>query len=116
MIDKENNNIYNVCTEFGSYEWDPDKNAVNIEKHGISFEEAITIFNDDFGFTVADIKHSTDTESRFQAVGISCNLHILCVCHCIRNNDQTTRIISARKATKEEVHMYEQRLFRQRND
>lgn len=112
-VDKPEPCTYNICTDTGNYEWDISKNEGNIQKHGISFEEAITVFDDEFGFTVEDIKHSSLDEPRFQAVGMSSNLHILCVCHCIRNNDMTTRIISARKATQTEVDAYEKRLFRE---
>ena len=106
MIDKENNNIYNVCTEFGSYEWDPDKNAVNIEKHGISFEEAKTVFYDDEALVRDDPEHSED-EERFVILGLSSRANLLIVCHCYRASETVIRIISARKATKNESRFYE---------
>ena len=87
------------------FEWDTDKGLHNIEKHGIPFKEAATVFRDDRASVFDDEEHSFD-EERFKIIGISGNLNMLTVCHCYRNDDSTIRIISARKATKAEQTKY----------
>ena len=87
------------------YIWDIDKYDSNIEKHGISFDEAATVFDDPNSVTVYDELHSDD-EDRFKIIGFSSKLRLLLVCHCYRNGDRFTRIISARKATKPEYKLY----------
>lgn len=82
-------------------EWDPLKAATNLEKHGISFEEAATVFADEFGRIIPDPEHSDD-EDRFILLGMSWSLRVLVVCHCYRETSSVIRIISARKATKTE--------------
>jgi len=89
-----------------SFEWDPDKNRENIRKHGIAFEEAKTVFTDQFARLIADPDHSED-EDRFLLLGTSINSRLLVVCHCIRTND-TIRLISARKSDKQERRKYEE--------
>jgi uncharacterized DUF497 family protein len=91
-----------------SFEWDPRKNASNRRKHGISFEEAQTIFVDENALLIDDPDHSTD-EDRFILLGLSARLHILVVCHCYREQDDVIRIISARKATRSEHRQYLER-------
>ncbi|MGB1090756.1 MAG: BrnT family toxin [Oceanobacter sp.] len=88
-----------------SFQWDPDKNEKNIRKHKVSFEEAKTVFTDEFGRLIADPDHS-DEEDRFLLLGTSINARLLIVCHCVREED-CIRIISARKADKQERHIYE---------
>ncbi len=88
-----------------SFEWDENKNALNIAKHSVSFDEASTVFDDVFGRLIADPDHSTD-EDRYLLLGTSSNSRLLIVCHCIRINE-TIRIISARKADKRERRIYE---------
>jgi len=88
------------------FEWDPEKNEVNIKKHGISFEEAESVFEDEMAITIYDVKHSGD-EDRFIIIGISRKLRELTVCHCCRNSDEAIRIISAWRATKKESELYE---------
>ena len=89
------------------FTWDPDKNLLNQAKHdGISFEEAKTVFYDDFARLIHDPDHS-DEEDRFLLLGLSENPRLLIVCHCYRDSDSVIRIISARKATKKEVSVYE---------
>ncbi len=85
--------------------WDEKKNQQNIKKHAISFEEAQTVFYDPNGKLIADPDHS-DEEDRFILLGLSKNLHLLVVCHCYRENDETIRIISARKAENTEKKQY----------
>lgn len=88
-----------------SFEWDEAKNAINIEKHGISFDEAKTVFYDENALVEPDPDHSAD-EDRFIILGFSSSAKLLVVCHCYREQDAVIRIISARKATKTESSYY----------
>ena len=87
------------------FDWDIDKNLYNIEKHGVSFKEAATVFSDNAAVILDDTEHS-QSEERFKIVGISGNLRLLIVCHCYKDDDAVIRIISARKATKREQSQY----------
>ncbi len=87
------------------FEWDPRKNASNQKKHGISFDEAKSVFTDEYARLIADPDHSEE-EDRFILLGTSIQSHLLVVCHCIRDHD-VIRIISARKADKRERKVYE---------
>ena len=87
------------------FNWDSDKNLSNIEKHGIPFKEASTVFLDPNAAMFDDEEHSHE-EARFNIIGMSCNLRLLTVCHCYRTDDTIIRIISARKATKSEEKYY----------
>ena len=87
------------------FEWDDAKALSNIEKHGISFEEASTVFDDEQAILFDDPDHS-DTEDRFLLMGFSSEARILIVCHCYREKDSVIRLISARKATKAEHQQY----------
>ena len=87
------------------FEWDEDKNSANLQKHGLSFMEAMTVFDDDNALYKPDIDHSQD-EDRFIILGMSANLRLLVVCHCYRESDTVIRIFSARKATKSESNQY----------
>ena len=86
------------------YVWDKNKHDANIDKHGIDFYEAATVFADPYAVTEYDDEHSYD-EDRFVIIGISENMRMLIVCHCYRDND-IVRIISARKATRPEANQY----------
>ena len=88
--------------------WDDEKNRANIRKHGVSFEEAQTAFYDENATVYYDPDHSED-EDRFILLGMSFRLHILVVCHCYRESDSMIRIISARKADKDESNTYGRR-------
>jgi len=88
-----------------SFEWDEKKDASNSKKHGVSFEEAKSVFTDQFARLISDPDHSDD-EDRFILLGTSIHSRLLVVCHCIRVND-SIRIISARKADKQEREIYE---------
>lgn len=88
-----------------NFEWDEKKNVINQQKHGVSFEEAKTVFADDFGRLIPDPDH-TENEERFILMGVSSKLRILIVCHCERSPD-SIRIIFARKADKFERKQYE---------
>lgn len=90
-----------------SFEWDEDKNTINQNKHGVSFEEAKTVFYDEDAWLEYDEGHSVD-EDRFRLLGSSLYGNVLLVVHCIRDND-VIRIISSRKATKTETKNYERR-------
>ncbi len=87
-----------------SFEWDEKKNASNLKKHSISFEEAVTVFSDDLARLILD--PDSEVEERFILMGISSQSRILTVCHCERDSD-VIRIISARKADKSERKQYE---------
>ena len=85
--------------------WDENKNAENIRKHRVSFEEAETVFYDPNAKLIHDPDHS-DKEDRFIILGLSKMLRMLVVCHCYRENDEIIRIITARRATKKETKYY----------
>ena len=87
------------------FEWDPSKAAVNFKKHGVSFEEAQSIFFDEFAIQFFDQEHST-AEERFLLLGLSSKARLLLVCHCEWETGELIRIISARKATKRESTFY----------
>jgi uncharacterized DUF497 family protein len=87
------------------FEWDPRKDRENQKKHGVSFEEAQSVFFDDSAVQFYDEEHSKK-EDRFVMLGISLKSRILVVCHCERKSGQVIRIISARKATKSECKYY----------
>jgi len=87
------------------FEWDPAKSKANLTKHGISFEEATTVFYDNRAVEFYD-EDSSEWEDRFLLLGISANLRLLMICHCYRVSDSVIRIISARKATKRESKYY----------
>ena len=86
------------------FEWDADKAASNLAKHGVSFDEAATVFGDPLAMTYFDPDHSDD-EDRFITFGFSVNGDVLVVSHTDR--DDKTRIISARRATRSERKSYE---------
>ncbi len=88
-----------------AFEWDESKNTINKSKHGISFEEAKTVFYDENALVIADPDHSED-EDRFIILGISSSAKMLVVCHCYREKDSVIRLISARKATATEEKSY----------
>lgn len=90
------------------FEWNENKNRINKKKHGVSFEEAKTVFLDENARLIQDPEHSID-EDRFVILGISSLLRTLVVCHCYRENDDVIRIISARKANSEEEWQYTHR-------
>ena len=85
--------------------WDEDKNIVNIRKHGVSFAEASTVFDDEFVIFYPDDEHSY-YEERFIAIGESEKENLLMVCFCERENAEIIRLISARKADAHETEIY----------
>ena len=86
------------------FEWNPDKAALNFEKHGISFQEAATVFNDNLSVTFPDLAHSI-AESRYVIIGVSRFGQLLVIAH--TDQGEKVRIISARKATLQEKRFYE---------
>lgn len=88
------------------FDWDPQKARANLEKHGISFEEAKSVFFDEYARQFFDEEHSS-SEERFIMLGLSNRLRVLVVCHFERSGGDVIRIISARKATTTERNHYE---------
>ncbi|OGB29682.1 MAG: hypothetical protein A3F78_03865 [Burkholderiales bacterium RIFCSPLOWO2_12_FULL_61_40] len=87
------------------FEWDDRKAAANAKKHGVSFEEARSVFVDERAKLIDDPDHSED-EERFVLLGLSSTLRLLLVCHCYRSEGNVIRIISARKASANEAKAY----------
>jgi len=88
------------------FEWSQPKARANLKKHGVSFEEAQSVFYDDYARQFLDDEHSED-EERFILLGRSNRSRLLIVCHCERAGGDVIRIISARKATAKERKYYE---------
>jgi len=86
------------------FEWDAAKAARNLTKHGVSFDEASTVFGDPLAGTILDPRHS-DEEPRFVTVGLSTSRRLITVAHAER--EDRIRIISARRATRRERREYE---------
>ncbi len=93
------------------FEWDVRKDAENQRKHGVSFEEAETVFSDDAARLIDDPDHSS-TEDRFVLLGLSIRLRVLLVVHAYYENDEVIRIISARRANRQERAPYDGRWAR----
>lgn len=87
------------------FEWDRTKATSNLRKHGVSFEEAQSVFYDEFAIQFLDDEHSDD-EDRFLMLGMSSEARLLLVCHCERRTGAIIRIISARRATTREGKFY----------
>ena len=90
------------------FEWDPAKSLANEAKHGVSFHEAASVFEDEHALLIHDPAHST-TEERFILLGLSVRPRILVVVHCEREDGSILRIISARPATRHERSQYRAR-------
>lgn len=88
-----------------SFEWDPGKEASNAVKHGVTFEEAKTVFYDEDALVIPDPDHSKE-EERFIIMGQSETLRVLVVIHCFRKTGSSIRIISARRAGTKEQKPY----------
>ncbi|WP_353519099.1 BrnT family toxin [Thalassotalea sp. SU-HH00458] len=88
------------------FEWDAAKAATNLKKHGISFDEAKSVFFDEFAVQFFDQENSV-TEDRFLMLGMSNETNLLLICHCERDDGNSIRVISARKATKNESKNYQ---------
>jgi len=89
-----------------NFEWDTAKAASNKKKQGVSFEEAQSVFYDEFAVQFLDEDNSV-SEERFLMLGFSDEARLLIVCHCERDQGNIIRIISARKATKNESNYYQ---------
>ena len=87
------------------FDWDPRKARANQIAHGVSFDEAKTVFFDEYARIISDPEHSDD-EERFVLLGMSVGLRVLVVCHCYRESGNLIRIISARRADKSERREY----------
>ena len=87
------------------FEWALSKASANLKKHRVSFEEAQSVFYDEFAIQFFDDEHSAD-EERFLLLGMSSGVRLLIVCHCEREAGDVIRIISARKATERERAFY----------
>lgn len=87
------------------FSWDDKKEHVNVQKHGVSFEEATTVFADENARLKHDPDHSL-REDRFILLGFSAKPRILVVVHAYRQGETEIRIISARKATRNERKQY----------
>ena len=93
------------------FEWDPKKAASNIRKHGISFDEAVTVFKDPLAFIFDDTAHS-EQEHREIIIGMSTLRKMILVCF-VERIENTVRIISARSATRQEIKDYEENVHNQ---
>ncbi len=87
------------------FEWDPEKAARNLAKHGVTFHEAATVFGDPLAITYSDPDHDDD-EDRFLTFGHSAEGNLIIVSHTDRGD--STRIISARRASRKERKLYEE--------
>ena len=87
------------------FEWDPKKAQTNLLKHEVSFEDAQSVFSDEFALLIDDPDHS-EGEERFVLLGLSQSLRLLVVVHCHRAQGRVIRIISARKADAQEASIY----------
>jgi uncharacterized DUF497 family protein len=93
------------------FSWDPRKAKSNLRKHGVSFEEAETVFFDEHALLIDD-PEASPTEDRFVVLGLSAKPRVLLVCHCLREDGQLIRIISARRPNKNEEREYWERVKR----
>lgn len=87
------------------FQWDDEKNVKNFRKHGIWFEEAISVFDDPYAREIPDIDHS-ENEARWVILGMCSELRVLVVIYAERMDGEIIRPISARKATKRELESY----------
>ena len=87
------------------FAWDERKNAENLRKHDISFEQAQKIFEDDMGILIPDPDHSIG-EERYVLIGAEIGLGVCIVCHCYIDRGEIIRLISARPASKQEKEQY----------
>ena len=88
-----------------NFDWDDKKSKLNLKKHGVSFQEAQSVFYDEYAIQFFDEENSQQ-EDRFLMLGLSNRLNLLLVCHCERDSGEVIRIISARKATRAESKFY----------
>jgi uncharacterized DUF497 family protein len=93
-----------------TFEWDAFKAITNFRKHGISFEQSVTAFDDEHHFITYDRDHSVQSEERFQLLGYTKepNARIVVIVFTVKEPDSVHRIISARPANRRERRIYEQ--------
>ena len=103
LLDAVHSHTYTV--HMIKFEWGSVKAAANLKKHGVSFDDAQSIFYDEFALQFFDAENAA-TEDRFLMLGMSSEAMLLLVCHCERDGGDTVRIISARKATSNERKYY----------
>ena len=96
---------YNALMSTLRFEWDESKAIANAKKHGVTFEEAKSVFVDERAKLIDDPDHS-ELEDRFVLLGLSSALRLLLVCHCYRDESNVIRIISARRANARESKSY----------
>ena len=104
-LDQAYERMYSVRMDGIRFEWDAAKAKTNLRKHGISFEEARTVFYDEQAIQYFDPDHSVE-EDRFILLGMSFRLRVIVVCHCFRESESVIRLFSARKADKGEEREY----------
>ena len=97
--------MYNVRMDSLQFTWDAKKDTANLKKHSVSFNEARSVFYDEYAIQFFDPEHS-DSEDRFILLGTSHILNVPVVCHCFREDETVIRVISARKADAEEEQVY----------
>ena len=102
--------MYNIIISDIEFVWDEEKNKKNIKKHGVSFEEAVTVFYDEDAIVFDDPDHSVE-ENRFLIIGVSMTDKLCIVSHCYRDDDNIIRIISARPAVKKEKKYYNEQFM-----
>lgn len=90
------------------FQWDARKSASNERKHGVSFDEARSVFADERALLIDDPDHSDD-ETRFVLLGLASTLRLVVVCHCYREPGDSVRLISARRADSSERATYTER-------
>ena len=95
----------------GKYEWDSDKNEINMRKHGIAFEEILPVFDDPYFYEIYDETHSTASEERYVGVG---NVAGMMIVTTVFTERERIRIINARLATALEEELYNE--YRKHND
>ncbi|MGO9085273.1 MAG: BrnT family toxin [Candidatus Sulfotelmatobacter sp.] len=88
------------------FAWDERKNRINQRKHHVSFETAIAVFDDPHHVSLQD--REVDGEARWQTIGMAHGIRVLMVAHTVEQDDGLIRILSARKATPQERHIYAQ--------
>ena len=99
---------YTAAVTSIGFEWDRRKSAGNESKHGVTFDEAATVFADEAALLLDDPEHS-GAEDRFVLLGLNARVRVLVVVHCYRESDSVIRIISARKASRHERSQYQTR-------
>ncbi len=105
--ESERNANYRVIINGILFEWDTLKNEITQKKHGVSFEEAATIFSNENTLIIYDEEHSDVDEERYNAIGYSAKCRALIVCHCYKEDNEIIRVITARKANKEEIEYFQ---------